>query len=116
MTLAQETDVLLLDEPTTFLDLHHQLQVMEVIRELNVERGVTVAVVLHDLSQAARFADNLIAMKDGSIYDWGPPGTVVTETLLEDVFGVVATVDGERPAGPTITPHRPVEHESEPTE
>ncbi|SEH42341.1 iron complex transport system ATP-binding protein [Halopenitus malekzadehii] len=109
MTLAQETDVLLLDEPTTYLDLRHQLQVMEVIRELNAERGVTVAVVLHDLSQAARFADNLIAMKDGAIYDWGPPRKVVTEALLEDVFGVAATVDGDTPEGPTITPHRPVD-------
>ncbi len=92
MTLAQETDVLLLDEPTTFLDLHHQLRVLETLRALNAEEGVTVAVVLHDIAQAARFADYLIALRDGSPYDWGPPREVVTEELLADVFGVDATV------------------------
>lgn len=106
MVLAQETDVLLLDEPTTYLDLHHQLRVMEVVRTLNRERGVTVAVVLHDLGQAARFADNLIAMKDGALYDWGPPRTVVSEALLRDVFRVEADVDAEHPTGPHISPHR----------
>jgi iron complex transport system ATP-binding protein len=92
MVLAQETDVLLLDEPTTFLDLHHQLRVMETVRRLNESEGVTVAVVLHDLSQAARFADYLVAMDDGGIYDWGPPEDVVTEELLADVFDVDAAV------------------------
>lgn len=109
MVLAQETDVLLLDEPTTFLDLRHQLQVLELVRELNENRDVTVAVVLHDLSQAARFADNLVAMKDGELYDWGPPRKVVTEALLEDVFGVAASVDAEAPSGPHIRPHHPIE-------
>jgi iron complex transport system ATP-binding protein len=92
MVLAQETDVLLLDEPTTFLDLHHQLRVLETLRELNAEQGVTVAVVLHDIAQAARFADYLVALRDGSPYDWGPPREVVTEELLADVFDVEATV------------------------
>ncbi|WP_254536690.1 ABC transporter ATP-binding protein [Halomarina litorea] len=92
MVLAQETDVLLLDEPTTFLDLHHQLRVLETLHTLNEEEDVTVAVVLHDIAQAARFADNLVALKDGSPYDWGPPREVVTEELLADVFGVEATV------------------------
>lgn len=105
MVLAQETDVLLLDEPTTYLDLHHQLRVMETVRTLNEERGVTVAVVLHDIGQAARYADNLIAMKDGELYDWGPPRKVVTEALLEDVFGVAASVDGDVPTGPYVVPH-----------
>ncbi|MFC6724640.1 ABC transporter ATP-binding protein, partial [Halobium palmae] len=106
MVLAQETDVLLLDEPTTFLDLRHQLRVMEVVRELNRERGVTVAVVLHDIGQAARFADNLVAMKDGEPYDWGPPRRVVDEALLREVFGVEADVDADHPTGPHISPHR----------
>lgn len=92
MVLAQDTDVLLLDEPTTFLDVHHQFRVLETIRQLNVEKGVTVAVILHDISQAARFADYLVAMRDGELYDWGPPEEVVTEQLLADVFGVEATV------------------------
>ena len=109
MVLAQDTDVLLLDEPTTFLDLHHQLRVMEVIRTLNEEAGVTVGIVLHDVGQAARFADNLIAMSDGALYDWGPPREVVTEELLADVFRVDADVDAEGPTGPHISPHRALE-------
>ncbi len=107
MTLAQETDVLLLDEPTTFLDLRHQLSVLETVRALNRDRGVTVGVVLHDVSQAARFADNLVALRDGTPYDWGPPDEVVTEDLLADVFGVEASV-GPGVEGPTIHPHRPL--------
>ncbi|MGQ3412599.1 ABC transporter ATP-binding protein [Natrinema sp. LN54] len=95
MVLAQDTDVLLLDEPTTFLDVHHQFRVLETIRQLNEEKGVTVAVILHDISQAARFADYLVAMRDGKLYDWGPPEEVVTEQLLADVFGVEATVTYE---------------------
>lgn len=105
MVLAQETDVLLLDEPTTFLDLHHQLRVMEVVRTLNQEEGVTVGVVLHDVGQAARFADNLVALKGGEPYDWGPPRDVVTEALLAEVFGVDASVDVESPTGPHISAH-----------
>ncbi|MCU4799879.1 ABC transporter ATP-binding protein [Halobacteria archaeon HArc-gm2] len=95
MVLAQETDVLLLDEPTTFLDLHNQFKVLETVRQLNERTEVTVAVVLHDVAQAARFADYLIALRDGQLYDWGPPGDVVTEQLLADVFGVEATVEYE---------------------
>jgi iron complex transport system ATP-binding protein len=95
MTLAQDTDVLLLDEPTTFLDLYHQFRVLETVRQLNERRGVTVAVVLHDVSQAARFADYLVALRDGQLYDWGPPEDVVTEQLLADVFRVEATVEYE---------------------
>jgi len=109
MVLAQETDVLLLDEPTTFLDLHHQLRVLSVVRTLNRETGVTVGIVLHDIGQAARFADNLIAMQDGSLYDWGPPTDVVTEQLLADVFRVDASVDSESPTGPHIAPHSAIE-------
>lgn len=109
MVLAQETDILLLDEPTTFLDLHHQLRVLSVVRTLNRETDVTVGIVLHDIGQAARFADNLIAMKDGSLYDWGPPTEVVTEQLLADVFRVDASVDSESPTGPHIAPHSAIE-------
>jgi iron complex transport system ATP-binding protein len=104
MVLAQDTDVLLLDEPTTYLDLHHQLRVMETVRQLNDERGVTVAVVLHDIAQAARFADYLVAMRDGSVYDWGPPREVVTEELLADVFNVDAAVSYT--PDPEIVPKR----------
>lgn len=104
MALAQESDVLLLDEPTTFLDLHHQLRVMETVRSLNREQDVTVCVVLHDLQQAARFADYLVALDDGSVYDWGPPEDVVTEELLADVFDVDAAVSYDDE--PRIVPRR----------
>ncbi|WP_227357019.1 ABC transporter ATP-binding protein [Haladaptatus salinisoli] len=107
MVLAQDTDVLLLDEPTTYLDLRHQLRVLEVVRTLARERGLTIAIVLHDIAQAARYADNLVALRDGEPYDWGPPGEVVTEELLADVFGVEAAV-GVGPEGPVVTPRRPL--------
>ncbi|WP_121820431.1 ABC transporter ATP-binding protein [Halostella salina] len=104
MVLAQDTDVLLLDEPTTFLDLYHQFRVLETVRQLNERQGVTVAVVLHDIAQAARFADYLVAMRDGELYDWGPPDEVVTEQLLADVFGVEATVEHDPEL--QVLPHR----------
>ena len=93
MVLAQETGVLLLDEPTTFLDLHHQLQVLDVLETLRAEGETTIVVVLHDIQQAARFADYIVALEDGSVYDWGPPGDVLTEQLLADVFRVDAVVE-----------------------
>ena len=107
MVLAQETDVLLLDEPTTFLDMHHQLRVLETIRQLNDEAGVTVGVVLHDIEQATRFADYLVAMADGELYDWGPPAEVVTEQLLAEVFAVDATVSHDPDV--QIVPRRALE-------
>jgi iron complex transport system ATP-binding protein len=108
MVLAQETDVLLLDEPTTFLDMHHQLQVMEVIGTLRDEGDVTIVVVLHDVEQAARFADYIVALDDGTVYDWGPPDEVLTEQLLADVFAVDATVDHDPLR---VTPRRPIDRE-----
>ncbi|WP_135821401.1 ABC transporter ATP-binding protein [Halostella litorea] len=111
MVLAQETDVLLLDEPTTFLDLYHQFRVLETVRQLNERQDVTVAVVLHDIAQAARFADYLVAMRDGELYDWGPPEEVVTEQLLADVFGVEATVEHEPEL--QVLPHHALPDESE---
>ncbi|MEF8825623.1 MAG: ABC transporter ATP-binding protein [Halapricum sp.] len=106
MVLAQDTDVVMLDEPTTFLDLHHQLEVMEIVEMLR-ERDITVVVVLHDLQQAARHADYMIALRDGEIIDWGPSKDVVTEQLLADVFRIEAHVS-VGPTGPEITPLRPL--------
>jgi len=112
MALAQDTDVLLLDEPTTFLDLHHQLEVMSVVETLRDESDVTIVVVLHDLDQAARYADHMIALEDGSIYATGPPNEVVTEDLLADVFDVEAVVS-DGPYGSRVTPMAPVHAEDE---
>ena len=107
MVLAQETDVLLLDEPTTFLDLHHQLEVMEIVETLRDDSDITVVVVLHDIEQAARYADHVVALNDGAVYDRGSPSAVVTEELLADVFEIEAEVEViER--GPRVTPLRPL--------
>ena len=92
MALAQETEVLLLDEPTTFLDLAHQVEVLELVTALNAERGRTVVMVLHDLNHAARYASHVLAMKDGRVVAEGPPAEVVTEALVENVFGLSCRV------------------------
>jgi iron complex transport system ATP-binding protein len=92
MALAQETKVLLLDEPTTYLDLAHQVEVLDLITDLNRQRGTTVAIVLHDLNLAARYADHVIAMKAGRIVAEGTAADVVTEDLVRDVFGLDSRV------------------------
>jgi len=88
MALAQQTPVLLLDEPTTFLDISHQVEVLDLIWEMNRAEGRTVVLVLHDLAQACRYADYLVAMKDGRIAAAGAPANVVTPILVREVFGV----------------------------
>ena len=88
MTLAQDTNILLLDEPTTFLDLAHQIEVLDLLYELNQNQGRTIVMVLHDLNQACRYADCLIALRDGQIYAQGTPNQVVTEDIVRDVFGI----------------------------
>ncbi|MFC4405356.1 ABC transporter ATP-binding protein [Haloarchaeobius iranensis] len=113
MVLAQETDVLLLDEPTTFLDLHHQLEVMEIIETLRDESDITVVVVLHDIEQAARLADRMVALKDGEIHARGTPEEVVTEGLLAEVFEIDAAVERTE-RGPRIEPIRARHDDDEP--
>lgn len=88
MALAQQTPLLLLDEPTTYLDIQHQIEVLDLCAELNERRGVTLVAVLHDLNQAARYATHLIAMCDGRIEAQGAPADVLTAGLVERVFGV----------------------------
>ena len=86
MALAQGTDLLLLDEPTTYLDLAHQVEMLDLLADLNARRGTTVVMVLHDLNLAARYADHLVAMADGSVVAEGPPAEVVTEDVVRGVF------------------------------
>lgn len=105
MTLAQETDIMLLDEPTTFLDLAHQVELLELVVRLNRELGRTVVMVLHDISLAARYSDHLVAMRDGEIVAQGEPAEVVQAELLQDVFGLTAQVVTEPTEGrPHVIP------------
>jgi len=106
MALAQETDILLLDEPTTFLDPHHQLEVMEIVEKLRDESAMTVVLVLHDIEQAARYADHILALRDGEIQANGAPSEVITESLLAEVFRIEASVE-TTDAGLRVTPLRP---------
>ena len=105
MALAQETDVLLLDEPTTYLDLAHQVEVLDLVTDLNRNRGTTVAIILHDLNLAARYADHIIAMKAGGVVALGAPGEVVTAELVRDVFGLDSRIIPDPVSGtPLIIP------------
>ncbi|GII85093.1 cobalamin/Fe3+-siderophore ABC transporter ATP-binding protein [Sphaerisporangium siamense] len=88
MAVAQGTQVLLLDEPTTYLDLAHQIDVLDLITDLNRREGRTIVMVLHDLNQACRYADHMIAMKSGKIVTEGAPADVVTAATVEDIFGL----------------------------
>lgn len=99
MTLAQETDILLLDEPTTYLDLAHAVDLLDLVDGLHADAGRTVVMVLHDLVLAARYSDHLVVMKDGRIVATGPPSRVVTEELLADVFGLAARVVADPVSG-----------------
>ncbi|TCC43084.1 ABC transporter ATP-binding protein [Kribbella sindirgiensis] len=105
MALAQETDILLLDEPTTFLDLTHQFEVLDLLVDLNRSEDRTIVLVLHDLNQACRFGDHLIAMKDGAIVAEGNPAQVITEEVVQDVFGLAVKVVPDPVAGtPMVVP------------
>lgn len=88
MALAQETDILLLDEPTTFLDVTHQVEVLDLLVDLNVQRGITIVMVLHDLNLAARYSDYLLAMVNGQVHTYGEPENVLTSDTIQAVFGL----------------------------
>ena len=92
MALAQQTDLLLLDEPTTFLDVSHQIEVLDLLTDLNRARGTTIVMVLHDLNMAARYADHLVALTDGRVHAAGPPADVLTEANVQAVFGLECRV------------------------
>ncbi|WP_328906556.1 ABC transporter ATP-binding protein [Streptomyces sp. NBC_00234] len=105
MAVAQGTPVLLLDEPTTYLDLAHQIDVLDLVTDLNRREGRTVVMVLHDLNQACRYADHVIAMKAGRIVAEGAPEDVITAATVEDVFGLRCQVTADPVSGtPLVIP------------
>jgi iron complex transport system ATP-binding protein len=105
MVLAQQTDLLLLDEPTTYLDVTHQIDLLDLLGELTADRGVTVVMVLHDLNLAARYADHLVAMRDGRVITGGAPADVVTAECVREVFGLDSRVIADPVSGtPLVVP------------
>ncbi|WP_430646059.1 ABC transporter ATP-binding protein [Agromyces sp. GXS1127] len=105
MVLAQQTDIVLLDEPTTFLDVTHQLELLDLLTTFNRERGTTVVMVLHELNLAARYADHLVVMSAGRIVAEGEPGAVLTADSVRDAFGLEASVIPDPVSGtPLVVP------------
>jgi iron complex transport system ATP-binding protein len=99
MALAQDTEILLLDEPTTFLDLAHQIEVLDLLYELNQSKGRTIVMVLHDLNQACRYAEHLVAVRQGQVYTRGTPMQVMTEVMVREVFGLECHIMEDPMAG-----------------
>jgi len=105
MALAQDTDLLLLDEPTTFLDINHQVELLDLLTDLNRESGKTIVIVLHDLNLACRYADHIIAMKQGAILAEGSPVDVIDAAVVTEVFGLECEVVPDPVSGtPMIVP------------
>ncbi|MCR2826694.1 ABC transporter ATP-binding protein [Microbacterium sp. zg.Y909] len=105
MALAQETDVLLLDEPTTFLDVSHQIEVLDLLTDLNRNNGTTIVMVLHDINLAARYADHVFAVRSGQVVASGAPADVITADLIRDVFALEALVVPDPVSGsPLVLP------------
>ncbi len=105
MALAQQTDLLLLDEPTTYLDVSHQVEVLDLLTDLNRTRGTTIAMVLHDLNLAARYADRLVALRAGRLHAAGDPAQVLTAEVVREVFGMESQVIADPVSGrPIVLP------------
>ena len=105
MVLAQETSILLLDEPTTWLDISHQIDLLELLSALNKQQGFTLAAVLHDLNQACRYANHIIALREGVIVAEGDPKEIVTADLIERIYGMRCMIIDDPVAGtPLVVP------------
>jgi len=92
MTLAQQTDIILLDEPTNHLDLKYKIEVLDLLKDLNLKENRTIVIVLHDINLACRYADHIIAVKDGKVFDEGCPEDIINETLIKEVFDINSKV------------------------
>lgn len=107
MALAQDTPLILLDEPTTYLDMAHQLEILELLERLNKEKQKTIVIVIHDLNLAARFSDYLVAMKDGQILHEGNVEQIMSAPVLKDVFSLDALIEKDPWTGkPTMVSYR----------
>jgi iron complex transport system ATP-binding protein len=105
MALAQQTDILLLDEPTTFLDITYQIEILDLLLELNRKKGTTIVMVLHDINLSARYADSIFALKDGNLIQEGTPQEVITEAIIKQIFDLDCMVIQDPVAGtPFIVP------------
>ncbi|GBG07241.1 iron dicitrate ABC transporter ATP-binding protein [Paenibacillus agaridevorans] len=105
MALAQETDILFLDEPTTFLDITYQVEILDLLTDLNRKAGTTIVMVLHDINLSARYADHIVAMHEGKLVAEGAPSEVVTSTIVKDIFGLDCTVIPDPISGsPMVVP------------
>ncbi len=107
MALAQQTPIVLLDEPTTFLDIAHQFEVMDMLHRINRETGLTIVMVLHELQQAAAYCHHMIALKNGRLAAQGEPLELLTDTFIQHVYGMNATIqyEGQYPVIVPVIPH-----------
>lgn len=105
MALAQQTDILFLDEPTTFLDITYQVEILDLLTDLNRKYGTTIVMVLHDINLSARYADYIFALQEGKLMAEGEPSKVITSTLVKDIFGLDCTVIKDPVSGsPLVLP------------
>lgn len=104
MSLAQKTPILFLDEPTTFLDIYYQIEILELVLHLNKTYGLTIVMVLHDINQAIRYSDNMIIMKNGEIMLEGKPNDIMTEDVIKDIYGVDVVLKSDQLSGLYMVP------------
>ena len=104
MALAQKSEILCLDEPTTYLDIYYQLELLELVKQLNKEHGLTIVMVLHDINQAIKYSDEIILMKAGKVLAKGAPDVVVTREVIKDVYDVHVVVQYDEEAGTYMIP------------
>lgn len=102
--VSSENTNALLDEPTTYLDIYYQLEILELVKELNEVHGLTIVMVLHDINQAIRYSDHIIVMKDGEIVTKGKPDDVVTENMIKAIYGVDVVVKQDEDTGLYMVP------------
>lgn len=88
MALAQDTEILILDEPTTYLDIYHQIEILEMVKRLNEEHNITIIMVLHDINQAIKYSHNIVIMKNGKIIDYGKPKQIINKEIIKEVYNV----------------------------